>query len=55
MTNYVVFAEKKRLETINITPEIKKRMEDFRRVKNEVLNEQKIENVSKTLKFSDYF
>lgn len=55
LTNYVVFAEKKRLETINITPEIKKLMEGFRRVKNEVLNEQKIENISKTLKFSDYF
>lgn len=55
LTNYVTFAEKKRLETINITPEIKKRMEGFRRVKNEVLNEQKIENVSKTLKFSAYF
>lgn len=55
LINYVVFAEKKRLETINITPEIKKRMEGFRRVKNEVLNEQKIDNISKTLKFSDYF
>jgi len=55
LTNYVVFAEKKHLETINITPEIKKHMEGFRRVKNEVLNEQKIENVSKNLKYSDYF
>lgn len=55
LTKYVVFAEKKRLETINITLEIKKRMEGFRRVKNEVLIEQKIENISKTLKFSDYF
>lgn len=55
LISYIVFAEKKHLDTINITPEIKKRMEGFKKVKNQVLSEQKIENVSKTLKYSDYF
>lgn len=55
LINYVSFAERKHLETINLTPMIKKQMEGFKKVKNAVLNEQKVENFSKNLKFSDYF
>jgi DNA invertase Pin-like site-specific DNA recombinase len=55
LVNYVIFAEKKHLGTLVLNSEIKKNMERFRKVKNEVLIEHKIENVSKNLKYSDYF
>jgi site-specific DNA recombinase len=55
LVNFILFSERKRSDILTITPTIKRQMDGFKKVKNEILTQQKIENVSKNLKFSDYF